>query len=100
MTIKLFRKIYIQDDENLNRVQDNIAATISSLVNEPIINTVTITALINATNTTIKHNLGRTPIGYIIIGKNVTADVWDISLAREEIVLIASAPVTIKFYLF
>lgn len=95
-----FRKIYFPDNENLNRVQDNIATAWRRIVADVLLNRITVTADIAATNTTIVHNLGRTPVGYLIISKNANADVWTVSLARGEIVLIASAPVTVTMYLF
>lgn len=95
-----FRKIYFGDNEPLNRVQDNIATGWRRLVADVFLNRITITADIAATNTTIVHNLGRTPAGYTIISKNANADVWTVSLLRDQIVLIASAPVTVTLYLF
>ncbi len=100
MAMKPFRKFYIQNNEDLNRVQDTVQATFNSLEADAFLSRIPITANIAAAPTTIVHNLGRTPIGWVIIDKNVTCDVWRISMTRENIILEASAPVTIKFYLF
>jgi len=95
-----FRKTYFPGNEQLNRVQDNIATVWKSLVDDPVLTRVTITASIAATNTPIRHSLNRVPVGYLIVSKNANADIWTVSLGRNEIVLIASAPVAVTMYLF
>lgn len=100
MTVPNYRKIYVPDDEHLNRVQDNIAPIFTALARDELLNRIPITALIGTGDTIIKHQLTRTPIGYLIISKDANADVWTISLARGEIVLKASAAVTVTMFLF
>lgn len=55
---------------------------------------------INTTDTVIDHGLGIVPNGWFLLDKQANTDVWRVSWTNRQIVLRASAQVTIKLWVF
>ena len=87
-------------DEELNRVQSNIRASLDPVSRDLLLNRLQLTADIGTSDTSIQHALGRVPAGWIVIDKNANADIWRVSLTNTTIVLRASAPVKAKIFIF
>ena len=95
-----FRKLYLTNNPDLNRVQDNVGDVLLSLSNDVLLTRTPITATITTSTLTISHNLGKVPNGWFIFDKNADANVWRTAWDKNTITLDSSATVTIKFYLF
>jgi len=91
----------ITDDDKLNRVQRNIRAAVDPLSKDVLLNRVEITTTIkSATSTTIQHNLGRQPRGWIVVDKTGPYDVWRISWNASTIILDSSGDVDVKLIIY
>lgn len=55
---------------------------------------------INTTDTIINHGLGIVPNGWIILDKQGNSNVWRVSWTDKQIILRASAQVTIKLWVY
>lgn len=55
---------------------------------------------VTTSTTTISHQLGRTPRGWIICKKNADARVWESSSTSSQLILDSSATVTISIWIF
>lgn len=105
-----FKKNYaslpdVQNDYQLQRiindVQTNVENSINTIDNIPIINNPIILSDVKINGaTSIKHTLGRVPVGYIIIKNSIDAIVYNVSMNSTNIVLNASKNTTVSIYLF
>jgi hypothetical protein len=55
---------------------------------------------VKTSQTTVSHNLGRVPAGYIIVYKSSAGDIWATSKDDTHLVLDTSANVTISIWVF
>jgi len=77
MPIRSFATISSDDDE-LNRVQDNISTPLNSLISLPLSDSNLIQNVNLITGTTnVSHGLGRPLLGYIITKKNANVTIFD-----------------------
>jgi hypothetical protein len=98
--MKNFLKIFTSDTQ-LQRLQDNVSNAISEILRVGLLDGRLFTQTFTASaDTTIEHKLQREPLGWIVIGKNATADVWEVSKDSRFIVLQADQNVTITFWIF
>ena len=76
--IRDFKKIY-SDDQVLNRVQDQVAQSISQLLRTEVLDGRLIkdVELSAGISNEVEHKLGRDLIGYIVTKKNAQSDIWD-----------------------
>lgn len=88
------------DDEAINRMQVNIRSALDPISTDLLLNRQVISATIGATATTIYHNLGRQPAGWIVVDRLADARVWRVSWDTKTIVLQASGSVAVKIFLF
>ena len=51
-------------------------------------------------NTMVPHNLNRPINGWIVVGKNANADIWQVSKDTRFLTLIATAQVTCSLWVF
>lgn len=98
--MKAFLKIFTSD-KSLQRLQDNVSNAISEILRVPLLDgrlfSQTFTA---STDTIVEHKLQREPLGWIILGKNATSDVWEVSKDARFITLRTDQNVTITFWIF
>lgn len=93
------------DDYELSRVQSFLMSAIKNLPTDfPIMNGVLVDAAINTTGTTVEHKLGRVPKGYFVVSQDANSVVWksasSIPNPNSQIILLASALVNVKLYIF
>lgn len=88
--------------ERVNRFQDGLSPTIAALEAAPLFGGRLLTAVpIAATSTAVVHRLGRAPIGWLVVRKTATCDVWETGAATGDVLyLIASAAVTVDLLVF
>lgn len=63
------RKEYSANLE-IGRVYDNVAAVVNPIESDRILNRVIVNTVLSFGNNTITHNLGRQPVGWIIIDRD------------------------------
>jgi len=92
------------DDRNLEVVQANIAATLDPLVRLEILQGRLIkdVAMLSQSDTPVDHGLGRAHVGWIVVGKNSNAGIWEVSgtTPSKSVVLRADSAVTINLWIF
>jgi len=97
--------------EELNSVQNSIRDVVNSLLPIELLNGYLpkkstgeiITYTILTTDTIINHGLNRDYVGYLVIDRNASAIVYTsptASLKNRQLILRASATVTVKLFLF
>jgi hypothetical protein len=101
-----FKKLFTKDDE-LRRVQDEVALGFQQVDRQPFMNGVILTGVVLAASSTdnlVNHGLGRVPQGFVILSKNATADIWTSTTTnpRPELTLIlrSSAAITATIWIF
>jgi hypothetical protein len=97
-----FRKINVPD-QNLMRVQDAVAESLSSILRVPILNSNRVDASLTTTLTEVAHGLGRDVQGWIIVRKDNGSDVWEPSESitpKKTVRLQAAAPVNVSILFF
>lgn len=105
MAVKSFRKLNT-DDRNLNLVQDNIDNAFNPLTKNELLDGLIITDidLVTGQDNIINHKLGRKIQGWIVIGKDAAADIYDNqssnSLPNLTLLLRTTANCTINLYVF
>jgi hypothetical protein len=95
--INAFRKI-VAKDYDLQRVQENCALAFKQVLEKELLDGVMVTATITNAPTSVSHTLGRQPLGWFIVDKQATGDVWRTAWNDRIITLVsgaASLPVTI-----
>lgn len=104
MSIKKLKTINTKDE--LARVQDNVATTLNAITAKPVLDGVLLksVALINGVTNVVDHSLGRSPLGWIVVRKRATADIWDVQDANlnpsRNLNLVCSADVIIDLWVF
>ena len=65
---------------DLNQVQNNVEEVLTPVINSAIIDGVLLKdlCLIALKPNLIKHKLGRTPLGYVVIRKRADSRIWDV----------------------
>jgi len=102
MALKPYSPIKFLDNQELNRVQENISQYTNQLNGRFIVDGIIINAsLVSGQANRVPHGLGRTPNGYIIIYKNDTCDIWDNANPDSLLFYLnTSADVTVKLWVF
>jgi hypothetical protein len=91
---------------HLTQVQDNVDLSISQIQGSPFVNGsfVVVTLSAAGSDNLINHGLDRNIQGWVVVNKNANADVWESSTVNnfpsKQIILKASATVTVKLYFF
>lgn len=99
---KSFRKINTPD-ENLMRVQSAIAEVVDPLTRLPLLNTTLIqNVAIGTSPTAVAHGLNRQPLGFWVVDKTITTDVWrSVSAAPGKLLMLqAGTATTISIIVF
>lgn len=102
--IPSFDKLQVGDDD-LNRVQDRIKATLGALVQVPLFDGVLIEnlELTSGAFTPVPHRLARPWRGYIVVANGANAVVWNQSPGNDAstfLYLQPSASVTVTLWVF
>lgn len=110
MAIKLKRLILNPKDMvngfHLTQVQDNVDLIVNQLGISPFQSGVfvVVTLSTGGVDNVVNHGLGRVVQGWTVVDKNANADIWQSTttnnLKDKQILLRASALVTVKLYLF
>jgi len=102
---KAFKKNYTTDNQ-LNKLQDNIAEAISPFIKNLLLDGSILSGieLVTGQDNIINHKLGRSLVGWLIIGNDTNAVVYDNqannSLPNSTLLLITTANCTVKLYVF
>lgn len=105
MTLSNFKSVGT-DDLILQKIQDNISRVLDVITKKPIIDGMLLTDIFLTATTplSISHLLGRKLVGYIVVLKDATADIWDLqssnTLPDKFLVLESSANTTITIWVF
>lgn len=88
MAVKSVRKIYTQDEE-LNRVQDTVKSAVDPLLANSFVSGMQFidATLAAASATIVAHSLGRLPLGWLLVDKNATGDVYRTAWTTTTITL-------------
>ena len=90
-------------DEATRRAQDRLVTALNALSRSPIVNGRLITGLELelGSELAVSHGLGRAPLGWFVVGKNTSADVWE-STDRSpwKLFISAGADVTLDLWVF
>lgn len=102
--IPSFDKLQVGDDD-LNRVQDRIKATLGALVQVPLFDGVLIEnlELTSGAFTPVPHKLARPWRGYIVVSKTANAQLWNRAPAEDAALFLhlqPSASVTVSVWVF
>lgn len=89
-------------DRDLQRVQDAVQEAVGGLAGNPMLQGKLLTdiELDASDDEAVAHGLGRVPTGWQVIDQSADARVWRVSWDAKQIVLRASAAVTISIYVF
>jgi len=105
MAIKRFKKLNTSDrDQNL--IQDNIEDAINSIVLTAFLNGNTLenVALVTGQDNSIAHKLGKKLQGWVVIGQDTAAVVYDNQSANNTpsltLLLKTTVNCTVKLYVF
>ncbi len=82
-------------------VQSNIEKSLSPLSRLEIVNGNLITVAVTTADKQVEHLLGRLPIGWIVVGKDANANVWQTAAFNDSyITLQASTTVNLTLWVF
>lgn len=105
MPLKQFQTI-ATDEPKLERIQQNITKALQPIIQASIIDGVHLTGVVLTTGQAnlVAHKLGRPPLGWLIVRKRATADIWDEqdgnSMPTSSLDLRSSATVTVDLWVF
>lgn len=105
MSNKAFKKTYTTD-ANINKLQDNIEQVVSPFLKNQLLdgNILSDIVLVTGQDNRIDHKLGRTLQGWMLVGLNASAIIYDNqannSLPNSTLLLRTSANCTVKLYVF
>jgi hypothetical protein len=85
------QKLITQDD-SINRIQSNISTVLEFIQLSPLVGAVSIVDVSFAAAGTkqIEHRLGRKPIGWVVVGKTASSDIYTVSEASDILIAFAS----------
>ena len=106
MPLPPFRKLNVQSDALLSRVQDNVDEVLRPITIVPILDGVLLTgiALDSTVTNYVSHNLGRTLIGWVLVRVRDDSTVWDAQDSNgnraNTLALECSADVVVDLWVF
>lgn len=94
-----FKKLFTTDEE-LRRVQDNVAVALQDISRSPWMGGVILTGVAilgGSVDVSIDHGLQRVPFGFLILNKNASTDVWTSATSnpRPELTMILKSTNTV-----
>ncbi len=105
MALKEFKKLNIKDFET-SRLQENVSDMFNQLVNNPRLSGILIenVDLVFGQVTTVDHGLGRKIVGFEIVYKNNSVEVWAEDskqiLPLRTLVLDTNADATVNLWVY
>lgn len=88
-------------DRDVQNALEGLYVPVQALLRIPLLDGVLKSDQSVTTSTaTIKHGLGRRPLGWLILTKDANADVWETSRSNTDLVLDSSATVTVDLWVF
>lgn len=106
MGLPPFRKLNVQSDALLSRVQENVDEVLRPLSAIPLLvgQLLTDISLVTASTNYISHRLGRPLIGWIPVRIRADATIWDSQDSNDNrantVALLCSANVTVDLWVF
>jgi hypothetical protein len=94
------RKLVVDDNDALNRIQEYIQYAMGPILGCPITDGAEVTATLSAGTNTIDHKLGRKPRGYLVGAKNANVNVWGTTMSKTSLTLEASGTVTLTLWVY
>lgn len=88
--------------EKVNRFQDGLSPTIAALEGGIFVGARRMTSVpVGTGSTPVFHRLGRVPVGWLVVRKTATCDVWETGATTADVInLIASVAVTVDLLVF
>lgn len=77
--IRKLQRTQLSDMASVSRMQDEIGRVIDAVSSKPALDHVLVAnvPLVAGAVTHVAHGLARAPIGWVLVRKRATADVWD-----------------------
>lgn len=100
--IRDFKRFTSQNVE-LTQLQSKLQEFFAPFVSNPLLDGTLLTGVVLAVGENkVEHKLQRAPLGWIVVGKNATCDIWEPSkdLNKAFITLQSSAAVTVNLWVF
>lgn len=99
MALKPFTTLNFPDQQ-LNRLQDNVAVTFQQILASDIVDGVLLenVAITGGTPLSVNHGLGRVPVMCIPVLQNANTPIWQTSLSATTVVLNSAANVTVNLW--
>lgn len=96
-------KRFTSENAELTQLQSKLQEFFAPLLSNPTLDGTLLTGVVLAVGENkVEHKLQRPPIGWLVVGKNATCDIWEPSkdLSRAFLTLQSSAPVTVNLWVF
>jgi len=78
MSVRRFNKVFKPGDQEFNRLQDSIEQAVNPVIDSRIVDGVYIKEVdLSTSDTFVEHKLGREPLGFIVVRKFATGDVYE-----------------------
>lgn len=98
--LKPFMKTFTKD-QDLMRVQSNIASAIEQIIRSLILDSNTIEIDVSASALAFNHGLGRVPEGWLVIDKDANVNIWATGTKTSRTITFqASGNAAIKVLIF
>lgn len=96
-------KRFVSQNSELTMLQSKLQEFFAPLLANPTLDGTLLTNIqLVAGENKVEHKLQRAALGWIVVSKNATCDIWEPSkdLSKAFITLQSSAPVTISLWVF
>ena len=78
MSLRRFNKVFKPQDQEFNRLQDNIEQALNPIIDSRIVDGVYIEEVtLSTADTFVEHKLGREPLGFIVVRKFAAGDIFE-----------------------
>lgn len=101
MKARAYQKIHT-GDRVLDKMQSNVEDAVSQAIKAVLLNGILLSDLsLSTTQSTVNHKLGRTPIGFFVVGNNAAAVVYSSGASDDlNLYLKSSASCTASLWVF
>jgi hypothetical protein len=88
-------------DQQINRLQDNVADVLGKITPIALLDGVSVTAVLANGSNVVTHKLGRTPKGWFLTDLNASATIYrSATFSSTTITLTASAACSVVLWIF
>tara|TARA_R100000664_G_scaffold25460_1_gene35450 strand:- start:2505 stop:2828 length:324 start_codon:yes stop_codon:yes gene_type:complete len=104
--IKAFVKQIDPQNSNITQTQSNVNTALKQIANSAIIDGVLIKNIdVGTADTIVNHKLGREPLGWIVVRKNETGEIYESSTVnknRDKVLILRGSTATTdtNFWIF